>query len=80
MLLNNHGICRRFDFPAKMNSVEVELMDMAFTHVSYNVNLAQRWYEALIENEYERCQMAMQTNWHRPRHYHHLDNCAIHLT
>ncbi|KAG6451422.1 hypothetical protein O3G_MSEX007118 [Manduca sexta] len=79
-LLNNHGICRKFDLPERLNMLELDLLDTAFEHIQYNVNLAHSWYDELMMQECERCRMGMVKNFHIPRHYHHLDDCAVHLT
>ncbi|XP_004931719.1 malate dehydrogenase, mitochondrial isoform X1 [Bombyx mori] len=80
VLLNKHGICRKLDLPSDMSLLELELVDLAFEHLKLNVDLAYKWYDALLVGECERCQMAMKTDWHMPRHYRHLDDCASQLT
>ncbi|KAJ0174541.1 hypothetical protein K1T71_009649 [Dendrolimus kikuchii] len=80
MQLNREGICQKFDLPGKMSHVELELMDIALDYVTYNVDLAIKWHKALIDSECERCQMYMKKDWHYPKHFHHLDDCAIQLT
>lgn len=80
MLLNNRGIYKKFDFPARISPIEAELMDVALSNIEYNVGLAQSWHAGLIEEEYDRCHMQVCTHFCKRKHYDHLDECAVQLT
>lgn len=75
-LLNDRGIHKKFDFPV-MNSYERDLMDIALARIAYNVDMAQSWHAAYLNNEINK--FAVKKYWFHPKHYHHVESCNINL-
>lgn len=80
VLLNRHGICKQYDFPAHMNDLELDLMDNALGRVTQCVDIAKCWYRREFEKEFLESKSESKKFFQHPRHYDRLDDCHIHLT
>lgn len=60
-----------------MNSYERDLMDIALARIAYNVDMAQSWHAAYLNNEINK--FAVKKYWFHPKHYHHVESCNINL-
>lgn len=76
MLLNNKGICKKFDFPV-MSNLERDLMDIALARIAYNVDMAQCWHSAYLNDEI--CKFAVKKYWFHPKNYDRVQRCSVHL-
>uniref|UniRef100_A0A2A4JWN5 Malate dehydrogenase, mitochondrial n=1 Tax=Heliothis virescens TaxID=7102 RepID=A0A2A4JWN5_HELVI len=79
LLLNHKGVYKKFEFPSKLNSYELGLLDMALCKVVKNYELAMEWYQSNYECFVERGQNKLKKNFQAPRHYERLEDCAKHL-
>lgn len=77
MFLNNKGISQRFDFPV-MSCLERDLLDIALARVAYNVDMAQCWHSAYLNDEIDK--FAVKKQWFHPKRYEHVENCSVHLS
>ncbi|CAH0400969.1 unnamed protein product [Chilo suppressalis] len=71
VLLNDKGICTKFDIPI-LNNYERDLVEKALSHIVTNVEMAQHWHMAYLKQELVECKMAMMTQWFHPKDYDHV--------
>lgn len=52
MLLDEFGVCRKFELPEKLSPIELELLDKALYELEKRVHMAKQWHaEQLMEQE-----------------------------
>ncbi|XP_021189723.1 uncharacterized protein LOC110375795 isoform X1 [Helicoverpa armigera] len=79
LLLNHRGVFKKFEFPSKLNSYELGLIDMSLCKVVKNYDLAMEWYRSNYDCFVERGRNTLKKNFQSPRHYERLEDCAKHL-
>lgn len=80
MEIDRTGIKRKYDFPRHMNTIEKDLMDLAFLKIQYSVSLATGWFTKCRAGEMARQRSMSKRDFLERQSYRHLEECAVHLT